>query len=393
MSIEKTAVQSQIKRATHRANSLSCEQKGKRRLQAGLCLLLSFVLALTLGGFGAFAQPQVAWAATSAEKKAEADAAISKLDKLQTEINAVEKRYIEAEKARTEAEIKRDAAKKREEAAKKRIAELQEQLGDRANYMYRNGNVSFLDVIFGAKSFIEFIEVMDLVDRINTQDAELVVASKAAKAEAETARIEFTEQEKVAREKAEEIAELLKNKEASAANMRTEISKLKKEIIKLQAQEEAAAAAAKALRDAEVASGGYGNTTISPETKAKVPKFVHPVPGAPFTSGFGWRPSTGSYHLGADYACPTGTNIKAAAAGTVIITTYGSSTGNMVVISHGNGVVTKYMHASSFKVKAGQTVKQGQVIMLSGNTGNSTGPHLHFQVEVDGVAYNPLLFL
>ena len=99
-------------------------------------------------------------------------------------------------------------------------------------------------------------------------------------------------------------------------------------------------------------------------------------------------------HKGHDYAAPAGTPIYAAAAGTVIIAGYSASAGNWVVISHGNGLVTKYMHMYRTPlVSAGQKVVKGQHIGGVGTTGQSTGNHLHFQVEVDGVAVNPSIYM
>lgn len=94
-------------------------------------------------------------------------------------------------------------------------------------------------------------------------------------------------------------------------------------------------------------------------------------------------------HTGLDIAAPKGTSIGAAASGTVTFAGRKGSYGNLIVISHGNGVQTYYGHCNSINVKAGQTVKQGEKIGAVGSTGNSTGPHLHLEVRVNGVAYNP----
>ena len=94
-------------------------------------------------------------------------------------------------------------------------------------------------------------------------------------------------------------------------------------------------------------------------------------------------------HTGLDIAASTGTGIKAAASGTVTFSGWKGSYGYMVVVSHGNGVQTYYAHCSKLYVSAGQKVKQGQKIAAVGSTGNSTGPHLHLEVRVNGVAYNP----
>ena len=119
--------------------------------------------------------------------------------------------------------------------------------------------------------------------------------------------------------------------------------------------------------------------------------FTHPCPGMTYQSSyFGEVRSFDSRpHKGNDYAAPTGTPTYAAAAGTVITAGWSNSAGNWVVISHGNGLVTKYMHHSSICVSAGQRVEKGQQIGYVGSTGYSTGAHLHFQVELNGTPVNP----
>ena len=120
-------------------------------------------------------------------------------------------------------------------------------------------------------------------------------------------------------------------------------------------------------------------------------KFTHPCPGMTYQSSyFGEiREFEPNGHKGNDYAAPMGTPTYAADAGTVIIAGWSDSAGNWVVIDHGNGLVTKYMHHSRILVSAGQTVRKGQQIGEVGSTGQSTGPHLHFQVELNGVAVKP----
>ena len=121
-----------------------------------------------------------------------------------------------------------------------------------------------------------------------------------------------------------------------------------------------------------------------------------PVAG-PVGSGFGFRtdPITGrgALHMGLDFPADVGTPIAAAAGGMVINTETHAAYGNMVEIDHGGGLVTRYAHASKLLVKNGDLVKRGQTVALVGNTGRSTGPHLHFEVLVDSVPQNPARFL
>lgn len=127
------------------------------------------------------------------------------------------------------------------------------------------------------------------------------------------------------------------------------------------------------------------------------PTYMKPLSGGRITSQFGPRkaPKKGAstYHKGVDYATPTGTAVVASAAGTVVKAGWGSGYGYVVYIQHSDGRQTRYGHLSKVLVSAGQTVSQGQRIALSGNTGVSTGPHLHFEMLIGGVQVNPLKYL
>lgn len=121
-----------------------------------------------------------------------------------------------------------------------------------------------------------------------------------------------------------------------------------------------------------------------------------PTDGTRITSEFGLRNSSDSRvsrdHRGMDIGVAEGTNVYACESGTVTTAGMSGTAGNLVVIDHGNGYVSKYMHNSKIEVSVGQNVQKGQVIAKSGNTGNSTGPHLHFQIEFNGQAIDPLTF-
>ncbi len=127
------------------------------------------------------------------------------------------------------------------------------------------------------------------------------------------------------------------------------------------------------------------------------PTYIKPISGGRLSSGFGGRkaPTKGAsrYHKGIDWATPVGTAVMASSAGTVIKAGWGSGYGNVVYIQHADGRQTRYGHLSKVLVKAGQTVSQGQKIALSGNTGRSTGPHLHFEILIGGSQVNPLNYM
>ncbi len=123
----------------------------------------------------------------------------------------------------------------------------------------------------------------------------------------------------------------------------------------------------------------------------------YPVDVRWYTSNFGWRvdPFTGhrAMHEGVDFAAPVGTEVHAAGSGVVISAHFHPEYGNVIDIDHGNGITTRYAHNSKLLVQPGDVVLKGQVIALSGDTGRSTGPHVHFEVRFRGVAENPAQFL
>lgn len=363
-------------------------------------IILSFVLAVSMLLFPAlWGGATQAFAVTSAEKQAEVDEAFVRLDALQTQINQLATDYDEAVIAHDEAEKSMLDAQAREEAARARIQELQDQLGDRASQVYRNGSGSYLDVLFGAQSFTDFITAMDLINRVNEQDVRLVTESREVKAIAEAAKIEYTEQEKIAREKQEQIAKLKEETEAAEASLQAEIVELEKEAAELLAQEIIAAEAARQAAEAAEAAaanrdvGSYGD--VSEEQLARIYALAPQYPFSsryPISSPFGWRSFDNSFHLGTDLSAPGGTPIQAIAPGTVAAAGFHFSMGNYVIIAHGSGVRSIYMHASSLNTSAGATVNAGDVVSFVGTTGSSTGDHLHLQIEVDLIAVNPMLF-
>lgn len=125
-------------------------------------------------------------------------------------------------------------------------------------------------------------------------------------------------------------------------------------------------------------------------TKSK-PTYMYPVTNWNLTSNFGYR--WGRLHAGADVGVPIGTTVRASRAGQVITAGWVGGYGNCVIIDHGDGVTTRYGHLSEVTVSVGQYVDQGQQVALSGNTGRSTGPHLHFEIRINGEAVDPLPYL
>jgi murein DD-endopeptidase MepM/ murein hydrolase activator NlpD len=370
-----------------------------------------FVIVLTVLLLLVTAQ---AYAKTSDEVRAEANAMMEKLDAIQTEINDTQAEYDQAVADHDAAVKAMDAAQAKIEEAEKKIAENQEKLRTRAVAIYRKGNVSMVDVVLGATSFEDFVTMSNMVESINQRDAEMVEASRQAKAEAQEARDEYEHQSQVAEENMQKAKDAEAKLQAKADEMSAEIDRLTEEAAELQAQEEAAAEEARKAREAAEAeakrieaerAAAAGASTENPDDSGYDEagesvvtgngQFSHPCPGYnSISSTFGYRSFDSSFHKGVDFAASQGTPIYAAASGTVVIAGYSSSAGNWVVISHGGGLTTKYMHmVSTPLVSAGQSVSAGENIGYVGTTGYSTGPHLHFQVEVNGTAVNPMYYL
>lgn len=192
-------------------------------------------------------------------------------------------------------------------------------------------------------------------------------------------------------EEAQGIVEGLKEKKSSNKDKIAYIEKYSTEMVELTNKDTAISKlyVEPVVEKPKYVSNGYANTSQTVNTGSKVKigvSLIRPVSGT-ITSRFGRR-GRGT-HTGLDIAAPTGTTIKAAASGKVTFSGPKGSYGNMVIITHADGTQTYYAHCNTLSVKAGQSVSQGQKIATVGSTGNSTGPHLHLEVRVNGVAQNP----
>lgn len=377
-----------------------------RSFARGAC---SFALASSLAFFGVFAIPaDRAFAVTSAELQSQADELFQRIDALQTDLNAANTDYDEAVAAHDAAVEAMDDAQNRIDETQEQLQELQVRLSDRAVSMYKTGgSATMLDVVLGTSSFEEFLTAWDMMQRVVEQDQQMIQQTKDLRAEAQAAYEEYSEQEKVAVEQMERADQLRSEIQATQESLRAEADKITEEIAEVQAQEELEAEAARQAAEAaermeqQIASGGSsGGDTSSGAGESVVVgsgQFTHPCPSGSISSGFGYRTFDNSFHKGVDFAASEGTPYYAAESGTVIYATYdggyNGGAGNWIVISHGNGLVTKYMHSSAVYVSVGDQVSKGQNIGAVGNTGNSFGAHLHFQVEVNGTAVNPMNYL
>ena len=267
--------------------------------------------------------------------------------------------------------------------------------------IYKDPNPSTIDVLLAARSFQDVLDQMDYLNAIAVQDKHVAQRVASAKAQVAGARRRthaakktvFAETQ-VINGRAQQVsilrAQLLSNKHQLAgarAGKANALAATKKTIQDEVAESQALQAASDQLAaQLRAASTGTASTT----SHAGAPAFIWPVSG-PITSPFGQR--WGTLHPGIDIGVPSGTPVHAAAAGKVVWCGWMSGYGNLVMIDHGGGYATAYGHNTSVAVSCGQEVAQGQVIAYSGCTGFCTGPHVHFEVRVNGTPVDPLGYL
>jgi murein DD-endopeptidase MepM/ murein hydrolase activator NlpD len=360
-----------------------------------------------------------------AELRAQVEAAREREGVLTTQLSAIADELEQAQAAVEEAQGRLDAVEAELARERQRLDELTRLLDEqtrrlvrlqreyrkavgvleaRLRVIYMEEPPDVLSFLVSASSFDEIIDSVEFLNRIGRQDKRIAEQVRAArqKAAAEraatqrTRRLQIATVSVIAAKAAEartvrdglaasrDTLSSAKSLKASAlAESRHSREEYLHEVDAL-AAESAALAAAIQEAQAQNAASSAGNGAVS------AAGFIWPVNGV-VVSGFGMR--WGRMHEGIDITASTGTPIWAAAAGTVIWSGWRGGYGNCVVVDHGNGLATLYAHASALVVGVGQRVSQGQTVALVGSTGNSSGPHLHFEVRVNGVAVDPLLYL
>ncbi len=273
-------------------------------------------------------------------------------------------------------------------------------LNRRLVQIYENGEPSAIEVVLGAESLNDALARLDYMSSVATQDKGIVTQVGAGRVRVRAARVRTRRlQRSVASstrviayrtEQVRALRDQLDNRRRTLAGARSDSQSA---LAATKANERDWVAEANALQAASasvsstITSQGPGASSSSPPSSSGV---VWPVSG-PITSPFGMR--WGSLHPGIDIGVGMGTPIHAAASGRVITASYSGGYGNLVVVDHGNGLATAYAHQSSMAVTPGQQVSQGQVIGYVGSTGFSTGPHLHFEVRVNGSPVDPMGYL
>ena len=287
-------------------------------------------------------------------------------------------------------------------ALRKQYRRAVDRLDKRLVAIYVNGRPTMMEFILGATSIDNLLDQVRYVNLIGQQDKAIAAEVAAAKASmrrsrAQTKKLRATVAS-AQRVIAARAAQVRETRDALAGARDTlSVTKSTKLVAlsELSAEARAEAEEIDALRatSASLAASiraAQASSSVGSTSTASASGFIWPVSGV-LTSGFGWR--WGRMHEGIDVGAGSGSPIYAAASGIVIACGYTGGYGNLVVIDHGGGVATAYGHQSSIAVGCGQSVGQGQVIGYVGNTGNSTGPHLHFEVRINGNPVDPMPYL
>mgnify|MGYP002798049714 FL=1 len=276
------------------------------------------------------------------------------------------------------------------------LDEKQELFETRIRVMYENGDTTYLEVLLSSEDFSDMLTNMEIVSQIMDYDKRIVEEYKALKAQIETQKAALESDRKDKQDYAddleqayEEIEAQKKEYKALKAKVDSDLALKKAEAERmLREQDEINDEIAALSRQETAASGGGGGKVYSGSLVWPCPSYSR------ISSQYGYRthPISGTrkLHKGLDIAASSGNPVIAAASGTVVKSYFSSSYGNYVVISHGGGLMTAYAHMTRRLVSAGQTVAAGQQVGTVGSTGNSTGPHLHFEVYVGGSTTNPM---
>lgn len=370
------------------------------------------------------------------EANANAEKYQKKVDKLTAAVNELDKQATDISTQIVEKKQQAEDLQNEIDETQTKLAEAQvsednqyEAMKKRIQYLYEEGDVAYIDALMSSASFEDSLNKSEYVDQLSTYDQKQLnklVKTKNDIAEyQQTLKDDLADVEKVKADletKQADLDDVISQKNAEinkysddvemqkalAAEYAKQESELDDKLAELARQEQQRLEEERKQREAEQQqqdnNGGSDNSGSDSDNSGSnnggsttgSGQFIWPVSG-PITDYFGPRESptegASSNHMGIDIGCSYGVPIAAADAGVVTVAEWGESGGNYVMIDHGNGFVTMYLHNSSLAVSVGDVVSQGQTIAYAGSTGYSTGTHCHFSVFLNGSYVNPLDYL
>ena len=406
----------------------------KKKAISIVCIVLAFLMMVTLvvsvvGSLGALAADEQDQIDALEQQKIELQ---SQQASIQTNINdlmaqqadVIEQKAAMDEKnelARQEIELINEQIDVYTDLIEQKARELEKaEAAEQAQYdlyckrvraMEEEGSYTYLDILFQCRSLSDVLSAIDMIGEIMDADKRLFEEYKTARENTEKVKAEYEgtlqqlgeKQETLEAEKAELEAQIAAAVEV-INQLENDIEAAKAEYAKAAAAEAAAQASINAIiaqmqaeEEAARQEAAENNQQYTGTGSTATGTYIWPCPSSTYvTSAFGMRehPLFGDErpHSGIDIAGSAGSEVLAADSGTVAVATYSSSYGNYVTIYHSNGDYTLYAHMSSLAVAAGQNVTQGDVIGYVGSTGWATGPHLHFEIRVNGSTVDPLSY-
>lgn len=317
---------------------------------------------------------------------------ISKLQATQNRIqHDLDAKAARQKKIAGELSISRDRLKR----LRSQLAESRRVLAARIVEVYKQGEPNVVQVVLSSRGFADMVERTTYMERIANQDHEIItkVTSLKGKTTKETKRLAGLE-----REASRLVAQVRARRDAVASAKRPLAEQRNRLASAVSTRKTKLASVSRSMQhdmeDLAAMQASNGSIVGALDNSAPIKKgsgaLIWPVNGQ-FTSPFGGR--WGRLHAGIDIAVPVGTAVHAADTGTVRIAGWVGGYGNYICIQHTGSMSTCYGHNSRLLVSVGQSVSQGQVIAASGNTGHSTGPHVHFEVRINGNPVDPMGYL
>lgn len=327
--------------------------------------------------------------------KEELSDAVIKIQQLDDKIREAEGQIKEMGQKLEILQGKVDATQSKLNVVEKNYEQNKTLMEDRMVVMYECGDISYLDLLLSSSSLVEFLSNYYMIEELMKSDSDILTQIEEEKIEIENTKKKLEEEKaelKLLKAKQEQTRIIMQNNRTVQQNQINQLSeeekKLQDDIQKYKDEEARIEALIQIASGNYTYNGEYSGIMAWPVAKS----------GTYITSAYGTRehPVYGvtKYHSGIDIGnAGYGAPVIAAADGIVSMASYNGGYGNCVMINHGNGVSTLYGHGQRILTRVGQTVKKGDLIMEVGSTGVSTGPHLHFEVRVNGSCVNPMPYL